>query len=254
MPDHDSSERIPDDIAHRLLARAVELDETQRAALTLGELREVAREAGVSTDAFDRALDELRAVLERPDLPALTAPPIGREEPRILKTLWRRAIGEARQEPARVTAWESIATNVIAFALFYFLFGLSSRISQSLGAPWQLVHLLQLPAYVLGAGIAFRLRARPVAYALTGLGIAAAVKYGMHLTFGIEAVQGGPTQLAVMIAGVAGVAFGGWMMGRRSSGRETRPSAHAEPEATTAPHVPSETALRRLFSLRARTA
>jgi hypothetical protein len=254
MTEHDSSERVTDDVAHRLLARAVELDETQRAALTLGELREVAREAGISTDAFERALSELRAVLERSDIPAWLAPPVGRDEPGLLRTLWRRITGDARSQSARVSAWEPIATNVIAVALFFFLFGLSSRISHSIGAPWQLNHLLQLPAYLLGAGVAFRLQARAVAYGLAGLGIAAAVKYAMHLAFGIETVQGGPTQLAVMIAGVAGVALGGWMMGRRSAGRETRPSAHAEPERAPAPNAPSESALRGLFSLRARTA
>ena len=52
---------ISEEEAHRLLARAVELDAEQGAAVSLRELRQAAEEAGIPRDAFEQALVELRA-------------------------------------------------------------------------------------------------------------------------------------------------------------------------------------------------
>ena len=61
--DHSDPSRagIPEDAAHRLLARAAELDARIGTTLTLEQLREVAAEAGIGRDAFEAALREYEA-------------------------------------------------------------------------------------------------------------------------------------------------------------------------------------------------
>ena len=68
--DSEDTERLPDQAAQRLLARASELEAARSAELSLAELREVAREAGIGPTAFDQALAELRGGLA----PAEAAP------------------------------------------------------------------------------------------------------------------------------------------------------------------------------------
>jgi hypothetical protein len=60
-PDAAEPVRLSEDEAHRLLARAVELDSRDTADLSLAQLREVANEAGIAPEAFERALQELEA-------------------------------------------------------------------------------------------------------------------------------------------------------------------------------------------------
>jgi hypothetical protein len=60
----DDSERLPADAAHRLLARASELEAASTNEITLAELREAAREAGIPATAFEEALTELRLGLQ----------------------------------------------------------------------------------------------------------------------------------------------------------------------------------------------
>lgn len=53
--------RISEENAHRLLARAAELDAHIGTELSIDQLREIAREAGIAESAFDEALRELDA-------------------------------------------------------------------------------------------------------------------------------------------------------------------------------------------------
>jgi hypothetical protein len=53
-------ERLPEQAARRLLARASELEAARGAELSIAELREAAREAGIAPGAFEQALAELR--------------------------------------------------------------------------------------------------------------------------------------------------------------------------------------------------
>jgi len=55
------AERLPEKAARQLLARASELEAARVAELSVGELREAAREAGIAPGAFEQALAELRA-------------------------------------------------------------------------------------------------------------------------------------------------------------------------------------------------
>jgi hypothetical protein len=54
------AERLPEDAARRLLERASELEAGRGADLSVAELREAAREAGITPDAFEQALAEYR--------------------------------------------------------------------------------------------------------------------------------------------------------------------------------------------------
>ena len=55
------AERLPEKAARQLLARASELEAARGAELSVGELREAAREAGIAPGAFEQALAEMRA-------------------------------------------------------------------------------------------------------------------------------------------------------------------------------------------------
>jgi hypothetical protein len=65
LPDHDSV-RLNEDAARRLLQRATELDASLASESSVAELREAARGAGISDEAFQRALDEVRAEAKTP--------------------------------------------------------------------------------------------------------------------------------------------------------------------------------------------
>ena len=54
------AERLPEEAARRLLARATELEAARSADLSVAELREAAREAGITPGAFEQALAEFR--------------------------------------------------------------------------------------------------------------------------------------------------------------------------------------------------
>jgi hypothetical protein len=51
---------VSEDDAHRLLARAVELDARDTSDVSVAQLRDVAAEAGIAPQAFERALQEFR--------------------------------------------------------------------------------------------------------------------------------------------------------------------------------------------------
>ena len=55
------AERLPEEAARRVLARASELEAARGAELSVAELREAAREAGIASGAFEQALAEVRA-------------------------------------------------------------------------------------------------------------------------------------------------------------------------------------------------
>ncbi|MEP7002361.1 MAG: hypothetical protein ABI969_17865 [bacterium] len=55
-----NGEWLSEDDAHRVLARAVELDSRDTTDVSLNQLRDVAIEAGIAPEALERALHELR--------------------------------------------------------------------------------------------------------------------------------------------------------------------------------------------------
>ena len=75
-----NAERLPEEAARRLLARASELEAARGAELSVAELRDAAREAGIAPSAFEQALAELRA-----RGPAATAGPVASRVPRLAR-------------------------------------------------------------------------------------------------------------------------------------------------------------------------
>ena len=67
--------RVRDDVAQRLLARAVELD-AEGGLASVGQLRRAADEAGISPAAFEAALQELRLTEQRPPSPSRRSAPV----------------------------------------------------------------------------------------------------------------------------------------------------------------------------------
>jgi hypothetical protein len=70
-PDRSNPQRLPDHLAQRVLARASEID---AAGAAVTDLREAAREAGISQAAFEAALAEVQDVPVRKETPR-AAPP-----------------------------------------------------------------------------------------------------------------------------------------------------------------------------------
>src|SRR4051812_20667202 len=74
MSDHHlRSPLLNEETAHRLLARAAALEAAHGSHLSLEQLRDAAREAGISADAFDRAVHEWTAAT-LPDASISTKP------------------------------------------------------------------------------------------------------------------------------------------------------------------------------------
>ena len=82
------AERLPEEVARQLLARAGELEAAHGAELSVAELREAAREAGIAPGAFEQALAELRARDAAPIAGAAVSP--GRR--RSLARFWPAAL------------------------------------------------------------------------------------------------------------------------------------------------------------------
>lgn len=191
----DEAVRLSDDAAHRLLARAIELDQTRSSDTTVRELRDAAREAGISVQAFDAALRELAAAPRAVDTAGLRPPPGG-----ILRRLWGRLQGKAREKQ---TVGDAAVSNVMAAVVSWALLFLLARITAGIG--WWGTEVAILLGCVLGVGIARRLHARVLELGLLGMIAFQVAELAMHVAFGIRAVQSGPTHFAVMIAGVLGV-------------------------------------------------
>jgi hypothetical protein len=221
--------RLSEDAAHTLLARAIELDRSRGSETTVADLRDVANEAGISGEAFDLALGELNAQLPATTMASYSAPR------RAATTLWNSLRGRDTPMPhgdfggvTPQTVWDAIISNTAAFVLTWLLILVMTRITQPMG--WQAMDVTMLASEVLGLGIARRLRARVVELAFAGFIAFSVAELAMHLIFGIRSVQGGPTHMGVMIAGILGVVIG---IGVARRSRTTNAPA-VSPVATTA--------------------
>jgi hypothetical protein len=176
-------ERVADDVARRLLERATALDGD---GPTLAQLRQSAAEAVISTAAFDAAVAEWRA--DSPHHVARATP--RRWTERALRNAAGLAVG-----------WSAVAALAVAQRL--------------VAAPW-LVHKLTDPiGLAIGAFVAARLRGRTATVLLGGLAVSQGAEFLMDLFSGAPAIHGFGGHMALMIAGVAGVAVGRAAWGRR---------------------------------------
>jgi hypothetical protein len=216
---HADALELSEDAAHRLLARAVELDAARGPTLTVAQLREVAREAGISAAAFDAAVRELG---EGPHAPPRAAP-------------WRTP-------PWRTPPWRALghalARGALAVGGGLGLISVASRVTNAAGADWPVHHGAVIAANVLAVLLARRLGARAVAVLFAVLAAAQAGEYPMRLLFGRDAVQGGPTKWALVLASLLGIGFGALLRHRR---RAAGPGGSALP-ALPAPPAPARDA------------
>lgn len=189
--------RLSEAAAHRLLERAVELDARRPSLLSVAELREVAREAGITAEAFDEALGEFHA-LSQPD---------ARLEKRggLILKLWRRWSGTSAPPPSW---YHAVGRNAVALGVFFAAMIAADRALDTLGLDWPARHAADIVGNLLGVGLALRFRARVAAVTLGVVAIMRLAEYPMHLLFGIQTVQGGPTKWALMLAGLLGIALG----------------------------------------------
>jgi hypothetical protein len=181
---HDGSTLLPEESAHRILARAVELDAAQASDIPLTRLREIAHEAGIGTAAFEQAMREFQAPV---------------------------ASAQSQSDPEGESLWirvEPVVRNVGAFAVAMAIIGASDRLAVPPGSGWPIEHAAAILGNILGVGLAVKLRARITAYVLGVTAIAQLAEYPMHLWFGIETVQGGPTKLALILAAALGLGVG----------------------------------------------
>ena len=177
-------ERIADDTARRLLERATALESE---GPTLAQLRQAAAEAGISNAAFDAAVAEWRAESAHQVVPG--------SPQRWAEQVLRNAAGLA-------VGWSAVSALAVAQGL--------------VAAPW-LVHKLADPAgLAIGAFVAIRLRARTATILLGGLAVSQGAEFLMDLFSGAPAIHGLGAHMALMIAGVAGVAVGRFVWGRRA--------------------------------------
>jgi hypothetical protein len=207
MDENDASpKRLSEEDTHQLFARAVELDHAIDSGHTVAELRQIAQEVGIRSEAFDLALRELIAAGSSPHAV---------EPASFFERMWRRLRSRRR------SAIEAALANVLAATSFWLGLSLLARVGRGFG--WQGMDTTILISCILGVVVARSVRARVVEIALIGLTAFQAAELAMHLLFGIRAVQGGPTHFAVMIAGIVG-AGAGWLAARSKRSSPASPS------------------------------
>lgn len=213
---HDSS--LSEDVAHRVLARAVELDARNASEVPLTKLREIAQEAGISELALEQALREI------------TAPVDGTAAGQKHDT---RLLASSRFTP--------VVTNLGSFAAAMVIIGAANRMASGFGAGWPVEHAVAILANIVGVGLSLRFRAKLSAFVLGVTAVAQLAEYPMHLMFGIQTVQGGATKWALMLAAGLGISLGilsrkasrRWFAPTRDSDGEVAPGEQAAPENTT---------------------
>lgn len=211
MTDHSNRPTIlSEELAHRVLARAVELDVLQRSGTTVERLREVSRELGIADDVLDAALAETR--LAAPAAPRST---VGRWLDRLRGTTPKQSLSE------------QVLANLAAGVSFWALLSVLDVAASGLSDTWQVSQGLTLTATIVSVFVALRLRARPLTYVLGTAAVAQVAEYVMHLAYGISAVQGAPTHFAILLASAMGVGAT-WLGSRMQQRREAQEPVTAE--------------------------
>lgn len=211
-PRDDSLSDLPEPIAERVIARAIALDTDAQSRVPLERLRTIAREVGISDEALEQALTE--ALHGTATVPATAPVRTG-----YLARLGRRLMGrphpeDAEAEPGFLTlraALEGLATNLIAFAVFWvpsFMILVSARSVGLLSSgPLDTAALLGLT--IGGVALARRLRARLTMWGLSVAGVGIAVDLMIQLNRGSDGSSFvGSTGLLLMLAGSLGAVVG----------------------------------------------
>lgn len=179
---------LSEELAHRVLARAVELDVLERSGTTVERLREVAHELGISDAVLEEALADVRR--------SVPAKPSGFLKPWIDRF---RGIGRSR------SLLEAVVKHSAAFVIFLVLLNLLSASTRGFAFDWEVDNALRIGVNIVGVLVARHLRARQVTFVLATTAIAQIAEYAIHLVYGISSVQGGPTHFAVLLSAAIGV-------------------------------------------------
>lgn len=154
----------------------------------MNDLRVAAIEAGIHPDAFDRAAAEIASV-RRVDEGGVIGPP---------------------------SRWAPVVDNLKAVLAFWVVLTILTRLGHLLPEHWMVSPIRNILACGVGVWVAIRLRAAVVRVALTGMASALMALFAVHAVFGIQSAKGGPTQVAVLIAGLLGAGAVA-LLSRRSS-------------------------------------
>ncbi len=201
---------LPESEAQRVLARAAELDAHGGPRVPLERLRLAALEAGLSAEAFDAALTEVRDA---------------RSAPQKSDTSWPRL--------ARYTA-AIVGTGVVLVA--------GAAVLNPVESAWLVRKLLDPVALGIGAALAMRFKVRPLALVLGGLAVATGAEFLMDLWAGQPAIRGAEPHFGLMIAGVAGVLLGS-LLRRSPHDPDAQPNSVAQPARASTPPRPSDATL-----------
>lgn len=224
------ADSIPEDVAHRILARAAEIESREAPSIPLARLREVALEAGIAPAALDQAIDEITT----PRRPGIFR--------RGLYWVVNRLSNASPLPP--LTA---LTINIVAFCSFWVLISLSARLAAALQGGWVVSNGLMIVATLIGLGMAVRVRARFTAVLLAITAAAILAEFPLQLIYGIAVVQGAATKWALMLAGGFGLLLSRVLARRPDPARslDAPKPEQAEDEGTTpSPLPPDYTTLR----------
>jgi hypothetical protein len=110
--------------------------------------------------------------------------------------------------------WSILGRNLLALALFWILAFTFVQTGQRMLGGWPASEVGKLLACVVGTAIALRTKATVAGFLLAGMTAVTVSELLVHSFYGIRAAQGAPTHLAVLGAGMLGVALGTWLMRR----------------------------------------
>ena len=202
---------LPEHVAQRVIARAIELDTDGATRMPVARLRDIAEEAGISAQSLERALAEALGGA----IP--TAAPMQRMG--YFHRLGRRLMGKstAGDLDAAPDFWtlrgtvESVTTNVLAFAAFWFPALLLNvgvrRLGYLVGEPGSTIGVLFCT--LGGIALAHRLRARGTEGFLIVMAIAMVVTIIATLTTASRTVGFfGSTAFLLIVAAVLGIGVG----------------------------------------------
>jgi hypothetical protein len=202
---------LPEDVAQRAIARAIELDTHGATRLPVARLRDIAEEAGISSQSLERALTEALGGV----VPA--AAPLRRMG--YFHRIGRRLTGRtsASDLEAEPDLWtvrgslEAIATNVLAFALFWFPALVLNVAARRLGYLWEEPDstIGVLICTLGGIALAHRLRARGTQWFLVVMVVVTLVSIFATLSKSSQTPGFfGSTAFLLMVAAVLGLGVG----------------------------------------------
>lgn len=207
-PEQDS---LPEHIAQRVIARAIELDTDGATRMPVARLRDIAQEAGISSQSLERALAEAFA--------GAPAPVARVERAGYFHRLGRRLRGRitARDLEAEPELWtlrgavEALTTNLLAFAMFWVPALVLNVGARRLGFLWGEPDstIGVLVCTLAGIALARRMRARGNQAFLSVMAIAMTVSVIAEITSSSRTVGFfGSSAFLWMVAAVLGIGVG----------------------------------------------